>query len=57
MPIAFFLGAFWEANPRRWEVCRKDAASQMLAEGWILKSKKFNEVQNKRALKLWRSKC
>ncbi len=45
---------FWEDDPRRWERCRQAAAAQMVAEGWNPKAKKFNDVQRRRAMRLWR---
>ncbi len=44
---------FWEADPRRWERCRKEAAAQMVAEGWHQRAGKFDEVLRRRARKLW----
>lgn len=44
---------FWEADPRRWERCRRDAAMQMLSEGWDAHARKFDAVRDKRAKKLW----
>ena len=44
---------FWQANPRRWDRCCRDAAAQMIAEGWNKYARKFSEVHRKRALKLW----
>lgn len=45
---------FWEADPRRWARCMEQAAATMLAQGWIRLSRRFGEVQRRRALKLWR---
>lgn len=45
---------FWEADPRRWERCRREAAAQMVAQGWNPKAGKFDEVMRRRAMKLWR---
>lgn len=45
----------WEADPRRWERCRQQAAAQMVAQGWPPKAGKFAEAQHRRALRLWRS--
>jgi hypothetical protein len=44
---------FWEADPRRWERCRQQAAAQMVAEGWNPHAGKFSQVQMRRARKLW----
>jgi hypothetical protein len=44
---------FWETDPRRWERCRRTAAAQMVATGWNPKARKFEEVQQRRAFKLW----
>ena len=44
---------FWEADPRRWERCRKEAAAQMVADGWHPRAGKFDEVLRRRARKLW----
>lgn len=52
---ATFWYGFWEADPRRWERCRRDAAATMLAEGWNKHAKKFDEVVRRRAMKLWRA--
>jgi hypothetical protein len=46
---------FWEANPRRWERCRCEAAAAMVAQGWNPKARKFDEVMRRRALQLWRA--
>ena len=50
-------GGYWyghgDADPRRWERCRREAAAQMVAQGWNPKAGKFGEVQMRRALKLW----
>lgn len=44
---------FWEADPRRWERCRRETAAQMVAEGWNPRAGKFDEVLRRRARKLW----
>lgn len=46
---------FWESDSRRWEGCRRDAAAQMVAQGWNPHAKKFSEVQKRRAMRLWLS--
>jgi hypothetical protein len=46
--------AFWEVDPRRWARCLQDAGAAMLAQGWNKHARKFNEVQRRRALHLWR---
>ncbi len=46
---------FWEVDPRRWERCRREAAAQMVAQGWNPKAGKFDEVMRRRALRLWRA--
>ena len=45
---------FWETDPKKWERCRKTAAAQMIAEGWNPHAGKFNQVQMKRAQRLYR---
>ena len=54
MPTSAF-SAFWESDPRRWQRCRQQAATAMVAEGWHPQARKFQEVQTRRALRLWRS--
>jgi len=46
---------FWEADARRWERCRRDAAATMVSEGWSPHANKFTTVMLRRALKLWRT--
>lgn len=46
---------FWESDPRRWDRCRREAAAQMVAQGWNPKAGKFNEVQMRKATQLWRA--
>jgi hypothetical protein len=46
---------FWEENPRKWARCKAQAAEQMLADGWLIHSKKFLEVQRRKAKKIWDS--
>lgn len=41
-------------DTKRWIKCRELAAKQMLAEGWNKFARKFNEVQNRRASRLYR---
>lgn len=48
----YYLG-FWEANPKRWDRCCRDATAQMLAEGWIRHARKFHDVMTRRARRLW----
>jgi hypothetical protein len=56
MPTATgYQCGFWEADPRRWERCRRDAATGMLAEGWNPRARKFDEVMIRRARRLWRT--
>ena len=47
------VGAFWERNPRAWAACRREAAAQMMAEGWPPKARKFDEVMMRRARRLF----
>lgn len=49
-------GSFWEVDPRRWERCKREAGSAMITEGWNPKARKFDEVRNKRAMRLWNNK-
>jgi len=44
---------FWQADPRRWEQCRNEAAKQMIADRWDSNARKFETVCRKKALKLW----
>ena len=53
MPI-FGMAAFWESDPRMWKRCRRDAGAAMVAQGWNPRARKFSEVQQRRAIKLWR---
>ena len=43
----------WDDDPRRWERCRRDAAAQMVVDGWSRHARKFTDVMLRRALKLW----
>jgi hypothetical protein len=47
-------GAFWNEDPRRWARCRQAAGAAMVAQGWSPHARKFLDVQNRRAMKLWR---
>lgn len=47
---------FWEADPRKWERCRKQATATMIAAGWKPYARKFSAVMHRKALKLWRLK-
>lgn len=53
MPTSGFA-KFWEMDPWRWERCQAEAAASMLKEGWNRHAKKFWQVQQRRALKVWR---
>lgn len=33
---------FWEADPRRWGRCLKQAGASMVGEGWHPKARKFD---------------
>lgn len=46
-------GPFWSADVRRWQACREQARADMLAEGWIERSAKFDQVCFRRAKKLF----
>lgn len=52
MPTTFG-GSISERDPRRWERCRRQAAAEMVAEGWPAKARKFPEVQHRRAVRLF----
>lgn len=43
----------YDVDPRRWERTLRDVAAAMVAEGWVRKAKKFNEVQHRRALRIF----
>ena len=45
---------FWESNPRRWARCLRAAGAAMVAQGWLEKAGKFNQVRRRRAERLWR---
>lgn len=47
--------SFWEVDPRRWERCRRRATADMVASGWKTYARKFDEVMNHKARKLWAS--
>ncbi len=47
---------FWEADPKKWERCKRQAFSEMIASGWKPYARKFEDVMKKKALKLWRKK-
>ena len=38
---------FWEADPRRWERCLREASAQMVAQGWPPKAGKFIEAKRR----------
>jgi hypothetical protein len=46
-------GSLWSRNPQLWQRCRVQAEKEMLAAGWIPRSKKFPEVQMRKAHQLF----
>ncbi len=52
MPTHYYMSA-WEREPRRAARCRKIVEAEMVAAGWIMRSKKFNEVAMRKARQLF----
>ena len=53
MSTGSYWYGFWEANPRRWEQCRRKVYADMIASGWDPSAKKLDEVLKRRARRLF----
>lgn len=53
MPCHHDSGRFWSINPKRWGRCLDAASTQMVAQGWNPKARKFADVQRHRARRYW----
>lgn len=47
-------GGYIYRDTKRWLECMRTAAKAMLAEGWNKHARKFHQVQQRRALSIYR---